>query len=251
GYLLVAGETAAFELYWEFLGKDVEEAFFFRLIDGQSRSWAEGKSQPISDKNPPVNEWRVGEIIAEQGEITLPKDIPPGQYQLQIGFYTTADAVKEGELLFELLEEEALITVSAGDNTTSYIPPKEAISIDQTLDDSLTLMAATIPEKLSLAESQTLPVTLFWRVEKPIPADFTLHVGFMDTSNEPQQAWFGLSLSESFNASETLWQPGNIIQTRWSLELLPEIPPDDYSFDLVLPSDIEQILSFGKITVEE
>ncbi|MDX1524569.1 MAG: glycosyltransferase family 39 protein, partial [Anaerolineae bacterium] len=45
---LVAGQAAEFELYWEYLGKQPEEAFFFRLVDRQGRAWAEGTSLPVA-----------------------------------------------------------------------------------------------------------------------------------------------------------------------------------------------------------
>lgn len=35
----------------------------------------------------PTGAWRVGDIILDEYQITLPDDIPPGQYQLEIGWY--------------------------------------------------------------------------------------------------------------------------------------------------------------------
>ena len=50
---------------------------------------------------------------------------------------------------------------------------------------------------------------------------------------------------------ETTWQPGNIIHTRWQFDLLPEVPPGKYHFELVLADDTTVTLPFGKLLVSE
>jgi hypothetical protein len=92
---------------------------------------------------------------------------------------------------------------------------------------------------------------LYWRIEQPLPADFGLHVGLMDEADQAQQAWFNLSLAETFYPAETTWQSGDIIHTRWRLDLRPEIPAGTYRFELVLPDDIMTVLPFGKLTIAE
>lgn len=76
----------------------------------------------------------------------------------------------------------------------------------------------------------------------------------MDAGGVARQAWFDLSLAETFNPAETLWQPGDIIHTSWQLDLLPETPPGNYTIDLVLPdaavTESNTKLSFGHLTLE-
>jgi hypothetical protein len=246
---LAPGETEAFEIYWENLGKNPAEPFFFRLVDAQNRPWAEATSRLVTDRNPPFEKWREGEIIYEAGTLALPPDLPPGQYQLQIGIYTQAPAVTTGELLFPLLPEEALVSVGHNPKVT-FTPPLTVTAISQPLGSALTLLAASLPqEPLSLEAG--FPLDLYWRVEQPLSADASLHVGLMDEQDEAKQAWFGLTLAETFNPTETTWQPGDLIHTRWQLQLLPEVTPGNYRIELVLPDDPEQVLPVGQLTVEE
>jgi 4-amino-4-deoxy-L-arabinose transferase-like glycosyltransferase len=258
---LTPGQAADFDLYWEYLGKQPDEAFFFRLIDDQGRQWAEGRSQPVAAENPPLEKWRQGEIIAERGTLTLLPDIPPGLYRLQIGFYTQAPAVTNGELLFTLPEAESIITVGHAAAATTYKLAATATPVDRPLGDVLTLIGAAAPPHLPLtssggdaAASPAIPLDLYWRVEQAIPADFSLHVGLMDAGRVARQAWFDLSLAETLNPAETMWQPGDIIHTSWRLDLLPELPPGTYHFELVLPDSLAagqiQSLSFGKLTID-
>jgi len=99
---VAAGGTLPFCLYWEYLGKMPEEQFFFRLVGPDGHILAEGTSQPVLSENGDPAVWRQGQIITEEGRLPVPADLPPGDYQLQIGFYTQAPAVTEGELIFDL-----------------------------------------------------------------------------------------------------------------------------------------------------
>jgi len=249
---LIPGQPADFELYWEYLGKELDEHFFFRLIDQQGQVWTEGESRPVASENPPFEQWREGEIIVERGTLTPPPDMPAGQYQLQIGFYTKAAAVTEGELLFTLPPEEALITVghAPGATTTHFIPPASAVPVSQPLGDSLTLLGATWPTE-PLPPAGKVSIDLYWQVEHPLSADSEVHLGLMDNNGEAKQGWFNLTLAEIFNSTETTWQPGDVIHTHWQLDLLSEVPPGEYHFEVVLSNDVETNLSFGTLMVSE
>jgi hypothetical protein len=72
----------------------------------------------------------------------------------------------------------------------------------------------------------------------------------MDANGEAQQAWFNLSLAETFQDEATTWQPNDLLHTRWQLDLPPDLPPGDYHFELVWPDDITQTLPFGQVVLE-
>jgi 4-amino-4-deoxy-L-arabinose transferase-like glycosyltransferase len=251
---LIPGQSADFDLYWEYLGKQPDEAFFFRLVDAQKRLWTEGQSRLVTAENPAPEKWREGEIIKERGTLPLPSDIPPGQYQLQIGFYTRAPAVTTGELLFTLPLTESLLSISHTPNSAAYQLPSAAIPVDRSLKSTITLLGATLPPRLTAA-SPAIPLDLYWRVEQPIPADFSVHVGLMDEVGEARQAWFDLSLAETVNPTATTWQPGDIIHTSWRLDLLPVTPVGNYHFEVVLPDALAAgqmpSLPFGQLIIEQ
>ncbi len=246
---LIQGSTYPFDFYWEYLGKDPAEPFFFRLLDSQDRVWAEGTTTlTTGSSNPPVEDWREGEILLDQGQLFVPVDTPPGKYRLQAGLYTRAPAVKNGELYFALEPGDQWVTVvDAAPN--SFNLPASAVPIKQPFGESLTLLGAVVPD--SVARHGVIPVDLYWQINRPLPADTSLHVGLMDAAGEAQQAWFDLSLAETFDPAETTWQPGVIIRTRWQLQLLPEVPAGPHRLELVLPADNSQVLPVGTITITE
>ena len=57
-------------------------------------------------------------------------------------------------------------------------------------------------------------------------------------------------MSEIFNAAETTWQPGDVVHTYRRLDLLPDVAPNTYYFELVLRDDVEKTLPFGALVVE-
>ncbi len=260
---LAPGQPAEFELYWEYLGKRPEETFFFRLVDSQGRRVAEGSNRPVAAENSPPEKWNEGEIIVERGALTVPPGTPPGQYQLQIGFYTQAPAVTEGQLRFTLPEAESSVTVGPTP-PAAFTLPVEAAVLNQPLGDSLTLLGATRPiqsprpsdGQSNLHARQTgspISLNLYWCVEKPLPATTGLHLGLMKADGSAQQAWFDLSLAETLHPDQTTWQPGDIIHTTWSLDLLPDTPPGPYTLQIIWPPSTQtgqlETVSLGTVVL--
>jgi 4-amino-4-deoxy-L-arabinose transferase-like glycosyltransferase len=241
------GEQLPFELFWEYLGKDPTEPFYVRLVDAQRRVWAEGLSSLSATANPPVDSWREGEILVETGTLSLPLAIPPGEYRLEIGIYTEAPAVATGELPFVLKPEEARIVVQSATEKVPVLQEEFEI-LDQPLGEGLTLLGATLPVRPIPTEG-TVPVDLYWRIEQPLRADADMHVGLLDQTGEARQAWFNLTLAETFHPTLTIWQPGDLIHTRWSLELLPQAEAGVYRLQVVLPNNPDEVLDLGEITI--
>ncbi|MDM8528194.1 glycosyltransferase family 39 protein [Anaerolineales bacterium HSG24] len=233
---LNAGQTAEFELYWEYIGKSVDEPFFFQIEDKQGRVWNRGQSRLLERENLPQTEWRMGEMLVERGVLAIPRHMPPGQYRLRIGFQTKAEAVTKGELFFELPPDECLITVESAQPDDTL--PVEATPINQPLTEKLTLLGVTPPQ----IEGTQISTSMYWRIEQPIPADVHLHVGLMDENGEAKQAWFNLTLAETIKPEQTTWQTGDVFRTDWQLDLLPDLPAGKYQLELVWAEDITKIL---------
>ena len=172
------------------------------------------------------------------------------QCNLQIGFYTQAPAVTSGELLFTIPPTEALITIGQAQLAPSYRLPPTARPVNQPLGPSLTLLGASWPDEPVPAQTD-FPLDLYWQINQPLPANTQLHVGLLDETGTVAQAWFNLTLAETFNPEATTWQPGDLIHTHWQLDLLPEALPGKYHFELVQAEDTDVTLPFGQLIVSE
>jgi len=81
------GGILALTTFWR-LQKPVEDIRLFTHLVG-----ADGVPQAQADLlAAPGEAWVGGDLLVQQHELTLPADLPPGEYTLVVGWYTCADA---------------------------------------------------------------------------------------------------------------------------------------------------------------
>jgi len=68
---IAAGSALPVSVYWEYLGKTPEEAFFVRLIGLDGNIWAEATTRPAPEFAG-ADAWRQGQIIEERGDLPTP-----------------------------------------------------------------------------------------------------------------------------------------------------------------------------------
>ena len=76
------GDVLAVNLRWRAIAPlPVDYHLFVHLVDQEGRLWAQQDSPKSTSR------WQPGEEIEERPAVLLPRDIPPGQYQIVVGFY--------------------------------------------------------------------------------------------------------------------------------------------------------------------
>ena len=81
------GQTLHLTLYWQTLAEmDESYTVFTHLLDKENRIWAQKDSVPVEGTLPTCC-WVKDEIIADEYEIPIQPDAPPGQYVIEIGMY--------------------------------------------------------------------------------------------------------------------------------------------------------------------
>jgi hypothetical protein len=81
------GQTLHLTLYWQTLA-EMEESYtvFTHMLDKENRMWGQKDSMPVRGTLPTCC-WVKDEIIADEYEILVQPDAPPGQYVIEIGMY--------------------------------------------------------------------------------------------------------------------------------------------------------------------
>jgi len=93
--LVQPGEALAFDLYWEAIGKiTVDFTVFVHLLGPFNPAtggpvWAQHDGQPLEGQYP-TRHWLVGPVIKDRHVVTLPPDMPSGEYQVEVGLYLLA-----------------------------------------------------------------------------------------------------------------------------------------------------------------
>ena len=86
-HTLVPGQSLDLTLFWSPRGRPSQDyTVFVHLLDSQGQLRGQADSPPTSGKYPtPV--WDAGEFIADSHTLSLPNDLPGGEYKLAIGLY--------------------------------------------------------------------------------------------------------------------------------------------------------------------
>jgi hypothetical protein len=102
-----AGDVLSFSLFWR-AEEVVREDYmgFIQLLDREGRLRTQLDRQPVGGFRP-TSTWQPGETVRDNYGLELPKDLPPGDYQLIAGLYlpasmerltiTSADGVPLGD----------------------------------------------------------------------------------------------------------------------------------------------------------
>ncbi|MBC7233445.1 MAG: glycosyltransferase family 39 protein [Chloroflexi bacterium] len=79
------GETMQLTLYWS-TDSPIKESYtiFAHVAQGETHTQHDGIP---ANETRPTNTWRPGEIIEDRHIIEIPSWLPPGEYELQLGFY--------------------------------------------------------------------------------------------------------------------------------------------------------------------
>lgn len=86
-----AGDMLTITLNWKALAKpDKDYTVFVHLLDKNSQPVAQKDSQPLNGARKTTT-WVEGEYLADAYPLALKPDTPPGDYQIEIGWYDAAD----------------------------------------------------------------------------------------------------------------------------------------------------------------
>ena len=81
------GESLHLTLYWRALtDMDTSYTVFTHLLDANNRIWGQKDNVPKAGTYP-TTLWVEGEVVADEYEIVVKPDAPPGQYVIEVGMY--------------------------------------------------------------------------------------------------------------------------------------------------------------------
>jgi hypothetical protein len=246
---VAAGEALPFRLYWEYLGKFPEEQFFFRLVGPDERVWAEGISRPVFSENGDPATWRDGQIITEEGELPVPAGTPPGDYRLQVGFYTQAPAITGGELIFDLPPDDAWVQVLASTQPVAVSDFPLDGSQDTQLAE-LRLRGTTAPEA-PLAPGNPWTIDAYWQAEVTPKVAYRSRLSLVDGDGQTRWDWFAAPLVSFYPTS--LWKAGEVVRSQMTVAPSLRTPGGEYDLVLTLLDELDQPVgqtTLGPVQVE-
>lgn len=94
---ILPGELLQIGLYWRARGKpQADYSVSVQLRDPSGRTAAEQASRPAGDTFP-TTLWNVGEVLLDWHDLNLPKDLPPGVYDIYVALVDSTTHTSIGE----------------------------------------------------------------------------------------------------------------------------------------------------------
>ena len=209
------GDELEVVLYWQALDQaGPSYTAFVHLVDAEGHGVA-GVDEPVLGGLYQPDLWPQGTTMPDRHRLSLPPDLPPGRYRLDLGLYYPGQADRplsvSGRDRFPL----ASLTVGEGSAPLSPASPTEI-----TFDHRLRLIgfevtAAELPPTTYL-------LRLFWQVMAPMEQDYTVFVHVLNADGVRVTQHDAPPGDRSFPTST--WLPGDVI-----LDLHPlELPAGEY-----------------------
>jgi hypothetical protein len=232
------------KLFWQNKGYQSPEHIFVRLVDAAGFVWAETTVSPLPEFS--QGAFTPETYIEGEADIQIPPGTPPGLYFLKIGIANDAQDIGE----FSLPSAADKITLH---KTATETTPPLTQSVNQKLDDSLTLLGTNMASPFILTPQSPEPLTLYWRADNPGPEDSSVIISLHTETGAQAATWTGQPARGLYPAAN--WSPGELIRDPWLLDLQsqPEpVPPGRYELrvtTLVSRDQTSQQIPLGNIEV--
>lgn len=253
---LAQGSPLAFSLRWRALTSIAKPyTVFAHLIDKDGRRWAGADSEPQSGARP-TNLWHPGETVDDLRAISIPKNIPPGEYSLFIGLYDRdvrrlriVDA--SGKALGDTIPIGAVQVRGLARNQLKSRHPvngnltPEVRLLDYEIDNDLyrPRLIGTLVGKLDVPLRLTADLKAYHPGE-----DIHLTTVWQATDTPKGQMRVLLRLADERGQvlaqneyqpfegmySITRWTPGDILMDSYVLRIDPSIPDGEYTLQIAV-----------------
>jgi len=221
------GEELNLTLRWKGLTHILKDySVFVHLLDAQTRLWAQGDNAPIKGLHP-TSYWVAGEVIRDSHDITLPPDIPPGRYRLEIGMYSPTTM----ERLPVAGSREESVTIDYIWVTKGKEEPRPQYPWEANLGDKVALLGYDLEVK-EARPGDTLHLTLYWQAQREMDEDYTVFVHLIDGEGTiwgQKDGW-----PEGGFYPTSFWDPGEVVRDQYDLVIDPPALPGLYRFEVGL-----------------
>jgi len=213
------GDQLSVALYWQAL-EDVNRDYLIavQLTEDTGEVWAEKFDSPVYGTYPTI-EWAEGEVLKDWHDVSLPADMPQGEYQVHV-------RVLEGE---QPLGEAALGQLEVRGRARVFSIPEIQNAMEATLGEAVRFLGYDLSSS-ELKPGQTLHLTLYWHALEETEISYTVFTHLLDAHN---QIWGQKdSIPGKGEAPTISWIEGETIADEYEIVLDPEAPAGEYVIEI-------------------
>lgn len=213
------GDTVHLSLRWRALGKiDAYYSAFAAVVDKDGHTVARQDGEPQQGRRPTLL-WAPGEEIPDEYALTLPPDLSPGRYTVEVGLYRAGDLAPAMTLNEQGLPVPKIIV----DTIKVPLPPvagKPQKVRQAILGEKIALLGYDLGmDGTGPGDEKRLTVTLYWQALQTMDKDYTVFVHALDADgrlvaqddSQPRDGGYPTSI----------WAAGEVVADRHTLTLPP------------------------------
>jgi hypothetical protein len=178
--------------------------------------------------------WAPGEIIVDPFGVPIAEDAPEGVYTINVGLYQqvgqqaiSLPLVQDGQLLEATSISIGPVKIGQPARFTVEAASPQVV-LNQPFGDvpNLTLLGYDL-ERLVDEGQPSLQLSLYWRSEALLPADYTTFVHLLNQAGDVVAQKDRPPLDGAYPTS--LWDPGEIIADQMRIPLPSDLPDGNYN----------------------
>ncbi len=222
------GEVVTLTLYWQGLKRpDEDYKFYVHLANAAGEKLAQEDVPPLQGAFP-TTLWAAGVTFPDVYTLTVPANVLPGSYHIEIGVYAIADSAKRlpaydaaGQALDRVVT--AVFTVpDASFDRAQIVPGREILAGDP---PEIKLLGWQLPQASGTAGG-TLDVIFYWQALEAPKLDYNIFVHLTDEAGELRAQQDGAPLAG--RAPTSWWRPGDVFKDAHTLSLPDDLAPGTY-----------------------
>jgi 4-amino-4-deoxy-L-arabinose transferase-like glycosyltransferase len=226
--VLPGGEVAV-TLCWEALAPVEADYVYFAHILGPEESKVGARDTHPGLGRYPTGRWKMGDAFCDVVRIPVERWAPaPAVYDVVVGWYLYEDGrVKEHLPAFDAggapLELVVLDKIKV--RPESYAAVEVPNRLDADLGGQVTLLGCEV-DKLEAAPGEAVDVMLYWAVQSPMPADYTVFLHLAAPSGPPYAQADGQPQHGAYPTS--FWDAGEVVRDPRTIVVPADLPPGEY-----------------------
>jgi 4-amino-4-deoxy-L-arabinose transferase-like glycosyltransferase len=240
-----AGERLSVLLHWQALldvPGDPDYAFFLHLIDRHGYVWAQADANGYG-----AVDWQPGVEVLQWLHVSLPPDLPPLAYTLQLGLQERDSG---RELLIASEDNAHSIVLRSLDIAPATTPPPPDFAVPNPchVDASrpFTLRGYSLSQRI-VQPGGSVHVALFWQTHAVPDADYRLSLWLVGEQGQIVDLTQRQPLDGDYPTHR--WQAGQWVRDRFDVQFPSLLPPGLYTLVAAWQADDARPVELGTILV--
>jgi hypothetical protein len=262
GNQLLPGSDLEVTLSWQALHPVSEEYTVFVHLTGQDGSQIAQDDYPPLKNLYPTYYWAEGQTVPDRRTLSIPADVAPGWYRLEVGLYRSDDRQRLPVVNASGSEAGDFLIIdylSVG-GVTDLVPSHPTAA---NLGNQVQLVGHDgVPQ--SAKAGQSFRVTLYWQALTDMADDYSVFVHLVDAGGRVVAQHDGQPLEGFYPTS--FWDTGEVVRDQIDVAVDASVPAGEYELvaGMYLPATGERLpvlgddgrtlgdtVSLGEVTVAE